>query len=380
MWLRRDGIAWVGAWIVLLSLGGMLPAARGDAIDTAVEAAMKRGHICALSLAIVDGGGIVRAQGYGTISRDSSKLVTESTLFQAASVSKPLAAMGALWLVQQGQINLDDDVNLKLVSWKVPENAFTARQKVTLRELLSHTAGTNVHGFPGYFRIGPIPTLADLLDGLRPCRSPAIRVEATPGTAWRYSGGGYTIVQQLVIDVSRQPFPEFMSSHVLTRLKMKNSTFEQPLSGDKAAMTAVGYLNDGKPIRGDWHVYPNLAAGGLWTTPTDLAKFEIEIQDSLAGYSNKVLNQSMTREMLTPILQDDGMGLFIEGKRDDARFWHSGRHDGFDSYLIAYEKRGQGAAIMLNCNDDTGAVHSILQAIARQYHWLGYARIKDPTR
>jgi CubicO group peptidase (beta-lactamase class C family) len=354
--------------------------ASADAVDTSVQAAMTAGQICGLSLAIIDGGGLVRAQGYGTTSKDGNSPVTTATLFQAGSVSKPVAAMGALWLVQQGILSLDGDVNAKLISWKIPENQFTAGTKVTLRQLLSHTSGMNVHGFsPGYGLDEPTPTLLQVLDGEAPARSRPIRVEAVPGTAWRYSGGGYTVMQQLIIDVTKEPFPQFMRVTVLDKLNMRHSTYEQSLPAGLVKTAASGYSPDGTEIEGRWRVFPTLTASGLWTTPTDLAHFAIEMQDSLAGQSNRVLSQPMTRQMLTVQMTNDGLGLFLAGQGPTVRFWHSGRHDGFDAMLVAYAQTGQGAVIMINTNDGTGAIHKILRTIARQYHWLGYTKAVDQT-
>lgn len=353
---------------------------RADAVDATVHAAITAGRICGLSLAIIDGGGLVRTQGYGTTSEDGNSLVTPETLFQAGSVSKPIAAMGALWLVQQGALSLDDDVNAKLTSWKIPDNQFTAQRKVTLRQLLSHTSGMNVHGFsPGYGQDEPMPTLWQVLDGEAPARTKPIRVESVPGTQWRYSGGGYTVMQQLVIDVTKEPFPQFLRVNVLNKLNMRHSTYEQRLPAELAKTAAKGYGPDGAEITGGWRVFPTLAASGFWTTPSDLARFAIEVQDSLADRSNKVLSQSMTRQMLSAQMNNDGLGLFLAGQGPNRRFWHSGRHDGFDTMLVAYARTGQGAVIMINTNDSTGAIQKILRAIARQYHWLGYTKAVDPT-
>jgi CubicO group peptidase (beta-lactamase class C family) len=365
-------------WGFLALVIGVVSAASADSVDDTVRSAMAAGQICGLSLAIIDGGSVVRAAGYGTTAKDVNQPVSPTTLFQAGSVSKPLAAMGALWLVDQGALTLDEDVNGKLTSWKIPENQFTASKKVTLRELLSHTAGFNVHGFsPGYAQTEPMPTLIQVLDGQPPAKSKPIRVEAVPGTQWKYSGGGYTVMQQLVIDLTRQPFDQFLQKTVLSKLGMQHSTFEQALPDAMAKSAATGYAPGGVAIEGGWRVFPTLAASGLWTTPTDLAQFAIEMQRSAAGRSNKVLSAAMTAQMLTSQMNNDGLGLFLAGRGATMRFWHSGRHDGFDAMLVAYIQTGQGAVVMIDTNDTTGAIHKILRAIARQYHWMGYTKPQD---
>ena len=252
-----------------------------------------------LSIAVVDNFQIVWAKAYGFIEAGSTVPVTPQTLFQAGSISKPVAATGALYLVQQGKLSLDEDVNQKLKTWKVPENEFTQDKKVTLRRLMSYTAGLTVHGFPGYDVNDPVPTLVQIFNGEKPANTAPIRVDYVPGTQARYSGGGVTIEQQLMMDVTGKPFPALMREIVLDRIGMTASSYEQPLPEGQAAMTASGTYLDGKVVHGRWHLYPEMAAAGLWTTPTDLSKFAIEIALSKHGKSNRVLSQEMTREMLT---------------------------------------------------------------------------------
>ncbi len=255
---------------------------------------------------------------YGVTSRGGAP-VTDATLFQAGSISKPVAAMGALRLVEQGTLSLDEDVNTKLKSWKVPENEFTATEKVTLRRLVSHTAGLTVHGFPGYDIEVPMPTTVQVLDGAG--NTAPVRVNVVPGSIWRYSGGGYTVMQLLVSDVTGKPFAQYMSEAVLGPVGMSHSTYEQPLPPARAAQTASGYYADRSAVSGKWHVYPEMAAAGLWTTPTDLARFAMEVQQSLAGKSNKVISQAMTRQQLTAQMNDFGLGLGALGQRRRPHLW-----------------------------------------------------------
>jgi CubicO group peptidase (beta-lactamase class C family) len=176
-------------------------------------------------------------------------------------------------------------------------------------------------------------------------------------------------MQQLLIDVTGQPFPELMRETVLKPLGMTNSTFEQPLPKDKAAATAQGYLSNGKAVRGGWHIYPEMAAAGLWTTPSDLARFAIGIQQSLAGKSNPVISPAMTRLMLTIQKENDGLGLFIKGGGKTLQFFHGGRDAGFDTEMMAFAETGQGAVVMINANNDSKALLKIVAAIAAAYHW-----------
>jgi CubicO group peptidase (beta-lactamase class C family) len=345
---------------------------QADKIDDFVAGEIREHQITGLSLAIIEDGKICKAQGYGFTDQSGNAQVTTATLFQAGSISKSVAALGALHLVGQGKLALDADVNTELRSWRIPENEFTKEKQVTLRRILSHGAGLTVHGFPGYAVDAAQPTLAQVLDGIKPANTAPVRVDIKPGSKWRYSGGGYTVMQQMVIDVTGRPFPGFMAETVLEPLGMTASTYEQPLPKDRAASAATGHHPDGKAIEGKWHVYPEMAAAGLWTTASDLARFAISVQQSLAGKTNLVISQAMTREMMTPAMPGDGLGVFLAKRRGKLWFSHDGRDAGFDASMMASAATGQGAVIMINLNDNSGAVKRIMEAISKEYHWQGH--------
>jgi CubicO group peptidase (beta-lactamase class C family) len=350
--------------LVILSLSG---AARADKIDDVVQAELAKRQVPGLSLAIIQDGKIVKVATYGVTEVGGAK-VTPTTLFQAGSISKPVTALAALILVERGKLALDEDVNAKLTTWKVPASEVAKDKKVTLRRLLSHGAGLTVHGFPGYAVGEARPTVAQVLDGEKPANTPAIRVDLEPGTKFRYSGGGYTVVQELLLDVTAKPFPRLMRELVLGPLGMTQSTYEQPLPRDKAAATATGHLGDRTRVEGRWHIYPEMAAAGLWTTPSDLARFAIGVQQAAAG-KGKVLSRELMGQMLTRQMETAGLGLFLEGTGRTLRFGHDGRDEGFDAFLTATAETGQGAVIMINANDNSGMVRRIARAIAREYHW-----------
>jgi CubicO group peptidase (beta-lactamase class C family) len=322
----------------------------------------------ALSIAVIDDFRIVWAKGYGTIGTGSSAPVGTHTLFQAGSISKPVAATGALYLVEQGKLALDEDVNQKLKTWKVPANEFTKDQKVTLRRLMSHTGGLTVHGFPGYDVDAPMPTLVQIFNGEKPANTVPIRVDIVPGTQERYSGGGVTIEQQLMMDVTGKAFPQLMRETVLDKIGMTESSYEQPLPPARAAMTAIGTYADGKPVHGKWHIYPEMAAAGLWTTPTDLAKFAIEIANSRHGRSNRVLSQKVTEQMLTPVKEGAGLGLFIE-KENPGQFGHDGADEGFQALLTMNSETGKGVAIMADSDNGINVANLVLRRVAKEYAW-----------
>jgi CubicO group peptidase (beta-lactamase class C family) len=340
----------------------------GDDLDRFVRDQMARRHIPGLSLAIIEDGKLLSARAYGVTALDG-RPVTPATLFLAGSVSKSVSAAGALHLVEAGRLSLDADVNTILRSWKVPGNRFTSEKPVTLGGILSHTAGLTVHGFGGYAVDEPMPTLQQVLDGAPPANSPPIRVDTIPGALWRYSGGGYTIMQQMILDATGRPFPEFMQATVLGPFGMTRSTFEQPLPHDRAGATATGYYDDRRAVAGRWHVYPEMAAAGLWTTPGDLARFAIGIQRTLSGKVHAVLSPEMARRMITEVRDGDGLGFFLEGSGSALFFGHNGRDEGFDALLTASAETGQGIAIMINANDDSRLMNRIAEFVARKYKW-----------
>lgn len=357
-------------YLLLLLIASLT--AHADKLDDFIKAQLKKTKVPGLSLAIIQDGKIVKVKSYGVTDKESKTPITPSTLFQAGSVSKSVAALGALSLVEKGKLALDEDVNAKLTTWKVPENEFTKQKRATLRGILSHTAGLTVHGFGGYAVDAQKPTLVQVLNGEKPANSPAIRVDIVPGSAWRYSGGGYTVMQQMLLDITGTSFPEFMRQTVLEPLNMASSTYAQPLPSDKAQATATGYYAGGKAVEGRWHIYPEMAAAGLWTTPSDLAHFVIGVQQAVSGTSNKVISQAMTKQLLTVQKDKDGLGVFLDGKDRALRFSHNGRDDGFDATMVGYAEVGQGAVIMINANEDSSMMSRILEVIAKEYHWLEY--------
>ena len=323
-------------------------------------------HVPGVSIAVIHDGEIQWARGFG-VTRVGGPPVTAKTLFQAASISKPVSALAVLQLVQAGRLDLDTDVNRYLKSWKTPSNAFTEKHPITLRELLTHNAGVTVHGFRGYASDAPIPTLTQVLDGTPPANSPAIRVDTTPGTAWRYSGGGYVIVQQLLEDVTGTPFAQLMRDSVLVPIAMTESTFDQPLPPSRMVDVALPYRSSGRPVRGGPHVYPERAPAGLWTTPSDLARYALEVQRALAG-SGRILSTVTATQMLTPGMNQWGLGPMIAGSPARPYFEHSGANEGYRCELRVYET-GDGAVVMTDGDDGGVLINELMRTIAYEYEW-----------
>ena len=352
---------------------------------------MARFNIPGVSVAVINSGRIEWARAYGVREAGTDAAVTPDTLFQAASISKPVAALAALHFVERGALSLDGDVNDKLTSWKVPANAFTSQKAVTVRELLSHSAGLTVHGFPGYAPGAEIPSLVAVLDGAKPANTEPVRVSTLPGSAWSYSGGGYTVLQQLLIDVLHKPFPRLMAETVLGPAKMRHSTYEQPLPKDRLPFAAVAHLANGKPVEGGRHIYPEMAAAGLWTTPSDLCRFAIEVMSAWKGRSGRIIGRDMAGEMLKVQKAPSGLGLMVSGSGKGLRFEHGGSNEGFTCMLVAYPETGMGAAVMVNSDAGPKLYGEILRAIAVAYEqrptasrrrprWPGGSRHKASAR
>ncbi len=320
-----------------------------------------------VSVAVFKEGRIEWARGYGLADIESNRPVTGETLFQAASISKPVAALAGLRLAERDSLDIDADVNSVLTSWKIPENEFTSEEKVTLRRILNHTAGTTVWGFPGYSRTETIPSTVEVLQGSG--NTDPITVFKTPGESWRYSGGGYTVGQLLIQNVAGRAFPQIMQELVLEPAGMKSSTYEQPLPENRRALAASGYRRDGTKVEGDWHVYPEMAAAGLWTTPSDLARFAMAIQRSRSGEPGSLLGESLIREMLQPGMNNHGLGPGIS--EDGLRFGHGGANEGFRCQFTAFIEGGNGVAVMTNSDSGGGLAQEIILTIGSEYGWPG---------
>jgi len=339
---------------------------------------MEELHIPGVSIAVVHKGTIEWAKGYGVRQIGGDPVKTD-TIFQAGSISKPVAAMGTLHLVQEGKLSLDVDINTSLRSWKLPASTAAPGADVTLRELLTHTSGLTVHGFPGYAAGEPVPSLVQVLNGEKPANTEPIRVDSAPGKEWRYSGGGYTVMQQLVNDVVKEPYPQFLHDTVLAPIGMSHSTYQQPLPATLLSNAAMPYNADGTPVKGGPHTYPEMVAAGLWTTASDLCRYIIEVQNSLAGKANHVLSQSMTQQMLTPGKGDWGLGLFVGGSTADKWFSHEGDDAGYEALFVGYDSNGNGAAVMTNAQGGSRLAHQVVSAIAVAYDWPDWKSVERTT-
>ena len=337
---------------------------------------MARHRVPGVSIAVVDSGRMVWAQGFGVRKAGGADSIDAETVFQAGSISKPVFALGVMRLVQDRRVTLDENVNDRLTTWKVPDNRFTSAEKVTLRRILSHTAGLTVHGFPGYPDGAALPTIIQVLDGQPPANTAAIRVDTVPGTITRYSGGGTTVAMVLAGDVTGRPFAEWMRETVLAPAGMTRSSYRQPLSAALAANAASGHSSAGAVVPGRWFTYPEMAAAGLWTTPSDLVRLGLELQQTWTGRSARIIDQNTFREMLTipppgtaPDDEAFALGWHVAGAGAALEFSHSGADEGFRAVFVAFASRAQAAVVMTNGDAGDLLIDETLASIAAEYGW-----------
>jgi len=335
-----------------------------------VPGRMAHYHVPGLSLACIHNGTVEWTQAFG-VARVGGKPVTPETLFQASSIGMPVTAVAVLRLVEQGKLNLDADVSQYLRSWKLPTNRFTEQKKVTLRELLSHTAGTTVHGFEDYAAGEKVPTLVQVLNGESPANSAPVTIDFVPGSQFRYAGGNYAIIEQILTDVTGEPFSELMQELILQPLHMVHSTFQQPIPEKLRPLVGIPYDKDGNAITGGPHTSPMTAVAGLWTTPSDLALFALAIQDALAGKPGAIVSPSTAHEMLRSVRGDYALGFVIDGNGPNRYFFHPGANLGYLSFFFAYEK-GDGVVLMSNQQYSKALMLKVIDALAKQYGWTEF--------
>jgi len=319
----------------------------------------------AVSIAVIKDYKIEWVKAYGFADVSEKRVATPQTLFQAASISKSINSLGILKLVQEGKLGLDDDINNYLKTWKFPYDATSNGKKITIANLLSHKAGLSVHGFGGYEKGKELPTTIQILDGLKPSNSSAVRSIFEPSTKFQYSGGGTTISQLILENTTGEKYEDYMLKNVLIPLGMTGSSYNQPPSKDKENLLATAYIN-GKEVKGKYHIYPEKAAAGLWTNPTDLAKYIIETQLSLVGKSNKVLSKDMSVKRI-----ENNMGVFLNDFKGTKYFGHSGGNEGFVCYYIGSVENGDGLVVMTNGNNFK-LIEEILLSIASLNQWKNY--------
>lgn len=358
---------------------GLLPtfAIEGDEpVVYSIAERMRHYNVPGVSIAFFENNKIKWTYTAGYLSTDSLKKIDADTRFQAASISKPVAASGMMRLVESGQLSLDTAVNHYLTGWQIPQSRYTEGKPVTLRQIVTHTGGLTVHGFRGYAASEEVPTLQQILNGESPANSGPVLTDTIPESIWRYSGGGYTVMQLALENALDTSFADFMHAAVLEPVGMERSTYQQPLGENDRENVAIGHRPNGQKVTGNWHTYPEMAAAGLWTTPTDLAKWAMGVQRAYHGSSEEFISSETAANILTANQHKWGLGPGVEGEGDSLRFSHGGANEGYRCILMAFGKEGgQGIVIMTN-GDLGGALFSeILRGASKYYGWNTHQQV-----
>jgi CubicO group peptidase (beta-lactamase class C family) len=351
-------------------------AVRGEAARTMRLAERMRAlHVPGVSIAVIDQGRIAWTRAYGLADADSGRPVTPETLFQAASISKTVAAAATLELAARGQVDLDENVNRRLGAWRVADSALTARQPVTPRALLSHTAGLSGYNLPGYDPAA-CPSLAQVLRGGQPAANAPVAVEAIPGSRYIYSSLGYAVLEQYLDDATGRPFEVLARDSVLAPAGMRDSLYAASLPAALAPRAAAGHGLDGEVMPGRWRCHPEQAAAGLWTTAADLARFAIALQEAVQGRKQGFLSRRQAEELLTPVRNEYGLGFELDHQGNRRAFHHSGSNAGYKALMFGYADGGQGAVILTNGDGGWMLIEELMRSIAAEYGWEDYQPVQ----
>ena len=333
---------------------------------------MQHYQVPGLSIALIQDHRVAWVKHYGVKKQHSSDSVTDATLFQAASLSKPVASIMAMQKASSVPIDPEADVNQYLRSWTLTAEK-SSYGTVSLANLLSHTGGVNISGFPGYPVGQQVPSLRAILQGEAPATNPPIAVTDPPGKRFAYSGGGFCVVQQLLADIDSRSFADIAQQDIFAPLGMNHSFFEQPLDTQRIAQAASGHYQDGEPIEGDFFVYPELAAGGLWTTAEDMATLLVAMQLAYQGTSQAMITSATAQQMLTPYQNPIyGLGFYLDGEGEDIYFTHNGNNIGFQNNFVMHRQHGYGAVVFTNSDNGKHVIEKVLEALSLEYQWSNF--------
>lgn len=341
-----------------------------------LEDRMQHWHVPGVSVAVINDGVVEWTRGYGVVT-DGGAAVDSQTLFQTGSIGKMITALAALILMERGMLDLGRDVNDYLTSWHLPDSDIAEGMAVTIEQVLNHSSGLTGHGFGGYTPGDTLPTLRQILDGKPPANTEAVRIAWKPGSRWKYSGGGYLVIQQVIEDVTGTPFEQIVEELVFQPLGMTRSVYGATLSPNLLENACAGHGGDGSVMEGRYRAMPEYGAGaGLWSTPSDLARLTLGIMHAYVRQPDGFVSQTTAHDMLAPRLGGYGLGAFVRGERDSFAFFHGGDNAGFHAFLVAYPVRGAGVVVMTNGDNGIPLYTEILYAVADVYGWPDFRTVE----
>jgi CubicO group peptidase (beta-lactamase class C family) len=326
-----------------------------------------------VSIAVIKDFKVAWSKQYGVMDSETKNAVTAETIFNVGSLSKGVAALTVLSLVEDGKIKLNGDVNNQLISWKIPQNEFTEKGVVTPLLLMNHSGGAMFSPGVAYLADN-FPTNLQILNGEPPSKTKSVVIDKIPGTVFQYSNAGYSILQQLVVDITGGSFPEITNERIFKPLEMHQTTFKQPLPKDLIKFASAGHKSNGEALEKKRYFFPHMAAGGLWKTTADYAKYIIELQKSNLGKSNKIISKDLTNEMLSPHASKQyGLGVFMRKMHGEINYFgHLGDSRGFFAGFVSHLTNGYGAVVFTNGQNGANLIREITNGIANVYGWELY--------
>ena len=337
----------------------------GETLRKTIPQMMREDNIAGVSMAFIDKGRIAWTKCYGFANIEDSIVVTPQTVFQIGSVSKPVATMAALKMVENGDLSLTEDVNLKLKGWKIPENNFTAKSKVTLEQLIGHTSGIE-NDVVKFYELGEeLPTREQLLSGTAASGDKPITLVSVPGEKYKYSNPAYLVMEELMTDVAGKDFNKIMTDLVFEPCKMNSSSFEQPIPRRLMKLKAIGYDSDLNPL--PYNVYPFKAGGGMWSTSIDLGKFLIALLNDHNGTSKTLISKEMADKVFSKESKKSGFTKWYW--KNDVLFRHDGTIPGFSCFVMGSVDNDQAIVVLTNSSYSHSLLNFIWRTVAEEYKW-----------
>ena len=330
---------------------------------------MKHYNVQGLSITLLEGGEISGTENYGLLEVESNRKANENSIFSACSISKFLTGILTIKLVEEGLLDLDDNVNESLISWNVRENDFTKNKKVTLRNLLSHQSGIKdpEGSFPELNSKMGVPSMIELLEGQTPyCKTP-INVKCEPESEFHYSDAAFCIIQQMIEDVTEKSFHQVMNEQIFKLLGMTNSQFNTTMLEVDRQNFSCGHNKNGELVDGKYPIYPYPAASGLWTTSLNLAELVLDLMNAVKGESKVGISEILAKEMITPQRGKSwtGLGVFLESSEKDLEITSLGWGVGFQCMMVAFPYLEKGTVIMTNSELGVHQMEGIIGEVYR---------------